>query len=302
MTWKLSFCVPSSSVHLFGTFLDAKGYYFSVFKNNKKKNVVKTSWVLELFFEDEAQKANIVSEIAVFSAFHKVDIGKNDISKIPDTDWLAESLSSFKPFSIDRFWIYGSHEKANIPSGSLGLCVNASKAFGTGEHGTTQGCLIALRDLQKSNSFSKLIMAHKRIPVLDVGCGTGILAMASVRLWNCFGIASDIDSNATMVAKDLIAQNGLSQKIKILELDGVSRREVISHAPYPLIIANILARPLCALARDFSRLLSQSGRMVLSGVLVDQVSMIVTHYRLHNVVLKRKYIRDEWATLVLGKQ
>jgi ribosomal protein L11 methyltransferase len=203
MTWQISFSVPHWAVSLFDDLIHSKGYCMTAFKNNEKPDSGAVIWLFEIFFEDELNKVSILSEVSVFAAFHRVQLGKVSVLKVPETDWLTENLSSFKPFAIERFWIYGSHQPKTMPSGSLRLCVNASRAFGTGEHETTQGCLIALHDLQKSRSFSRLITASRFASVLDVGCGTAILAMASVRLWSCRALAVDIDPDAIVVARDL---------------------------------------------------------------------------------------------------
>ncbi len=211
------------------------------------------------------------------------------LKKLPSTDWLQQNRQSFAPISAGRFYIYPSHQK-NIPRGKIGIRMDATTAFGTGHHASTFGCLLALDGLYKT-------MRPKRI--LDMGCGTAILAIAAKKLWKKSPIlAADIDAEAVKVARKNCKANK-TQDIGCTQSRGFAGKEVRLSGPYDLILANILARPLCKMAADMRRSINPGGIVVLSGLLDGQARLVLVSYLRQGFRLMRRIRKDGWSTLVL---
>ena len=221
-------------------------------------------------------------------------IASNDfkISPVPDTDWVAHNLEHFNPIQIGSFIIFGSHsrETLSMNDSHIGLEINATTAFGTGQHPTTHGCLVMLETLLKdSQKFHR---------ILDMGTGTGILAIAAEKLWpdaKLIGIDNDPDS--IDVAKEHADLN--HNKSTTFEVgDGFQSDDVYKHSPYDLIIANILARPLKQMAHDLCSHISHNGYVLLSGLLNTQAPDVIHAYEKQDLTLERSFKRDEWSTLL----
>jgi ribosomal protein L11 methyltransferase len=215
-----------------------------------------------------------------------VEIGEE---KLPDRDWLAENQLAFPPLRIGRFFIYGSHHRGGVPSGAIGIMLDAATAFGTGEHPSTRACLMALEGLAKRRRF--------RHP-LDIGAGTGILAIAAAKLLKRRVLASDIDRGAVRVARHNIVRNGGPSMVRVRRAAGY-RDRAIRKSRYDLILSNILARPLALMARDLAGALAPGGRAVLSGLLRRQEPIVLVPHRGCGIVLERRLVIDGWSTLVL---
>ena len=209
--------------------------------------------------------------------------------KLPDRDWLAENQLTFPPLRIGRFFIHGSHHRDGVPSGTIGIAVDAATAFGTGEHPSTRGCLIALDRLSRRHRFRR---------PLDIGTGTGILAIAAAKLLHRTILASDIDRGAVRVARHNLARNGVTHLVRVRRASGY-RDRAIRKSRYDLVLSNILARPLALMARDLSRALKPGGRAVLSGLLRRQEPIVLSPHRGCGIVLEGRLVIDEWSTLVL---
>ncbi len=205
--------------------------------------------------------------------------------------WLARTQSSFPEQRVgQRFAIRGTHLPPATVPGRFTLMLDAGVAFGSGEHNSTRGCLRALERI-----------AHRRPNrILDLGCGSGILAMAACRLLHRPVIATDIDRWSVRVARENAIANGLRGQIQCWLATGwqpPARR----HAPYDLVFANILARPLCAMAVDLSKHLAPGGTAILAGLLKSQARMVLLAHRRVGLVLDRQLDEGEWSTLVLRK-
>jgi ribosomal protein L11 methyltransferase len=215
-----------------------------------------------------------------------VDIAEE---KLAARDWVAENQLAFPPLRIGRFFIYGSHYRGRVPAGAIGVAVDAATAFGTGEHPSTRGCLIALESLARRRRFRR---------PLEIGTGTGILAIAAAKLLRRKISASDIDANAVRVAQHNVRCNGVSGLVRVRRAPGYCGRAV-RQARYDLVLSNILARPLALLATDLARTLAPGGRAVLSGLLRRQEPIVLAPHRGCRIVLERRFVIDGWSTLVL---
>ena len=209
--------------------------------------------------------------------------------KLPDRDWLAENQLAFPPLRIGRFFIYGSHHRGRAPSGTIGIMLDATTAFGTGEHPSTRACLMALDSLSRRRRFRR---------PLDIGTGTGILAIAAAKLLRRRVLASDVDHGALRVARHNLACNGVAGVVRVRRASGY-RNRAIRKSRYDLILSNILARPLAMMAPDLARTLMPGGRAVLSGLLRRQEPIVLAPHRGCGIVLARRLVIDGWSTLVL---
>ncbi len=215
-----------------------------------------------------------------------------EIEELPDRDWLAYSYKGFQPFCIGPLFIYGSNYEGMPPEKSTSLQIDAASAFGSGEHGTTAGCLEAMLYLQTKGFIP--------VSVLDVGTGSGILAIAAYKLWNCSVLASDIDPEAVRVARHHCALNGCEDSISCLAADGVDGPDIATKGPYDLVLANILAEPLTGMAEELAgALVPGTGRLVLSGMLDKQAEKVLDVYQAQGLTPEKSISLDGWTTLVL---
>lgn len=216
------------------------------------------------------------------------------LERLPDVDWVAESQKALPPITAGRFRIRGSHVTEPAPPGAIDLLIEANAAFGTGHHETTRGCLLALQDIAKRYPPKRPVT-----PVLDMGCGSGVLAMAAARLWPCRVLAVDNDAPSLRVAAENLRLNGVADAVTLLLADGFRDGRVRRRGPYALILANILAEPLCRMSEDVRHHLAPGGRVVLSGLLTTQEREVLARYRAAGLTLERRYRLAEWSTLVL---
>ncbi len=218
--------------------------------------------------------------------------GEIRLDRLPPRDWLGANQSSFPPIRAGRYFIYGSHYRAAAPRGKIGLLIDAATAFGTGEHATTRGCLLALDGLARRG---------RRHRVLDMGTGTGVLAMAAAKTWRRQALGRDIDPESVRVARHNAFRNGVADLIEIDRSDGYRDRLVTRRAPYDLVFANILARPLAQMAKDLERVLAPGGVAILSGLLGRQEPFVLAAHRLVGLRLKRRIAIAGWHTLLVGR-
>ncbi len=215
------------------------------------------------------------------------------IIEVPDRDWVRESLSGLAPVVAGRFYLYGSHDSATRRIGGVSLLIDAGTAFGTGHHGTTAGCLLA---------FDRILKKRRPTRVLDLGTGTGVLALAAASALKLKVLGSDIDAEAVQVSIRNAQLNGVGPLFKSLVATGLHHRGIGAKAPYDVIFANILARPLAQLATGLSRLLAPGGDLILSGLTVDQERWIRAAYVNQGLCIKGSIRNGNWIALVMGKK
>ncbi|WP_138933162.1 50S ribosomal protein L11 methyltransferase [Roseovarius arcticus] len=215
------------------------------------------------------------------------------ISEVPETDWVAHVKRELTPVEAGRFFVYGSHDADKVPADAEPLLIEAAMAFGTGHHGTTQGCLRALDRLAAAGA------PHRS--VADIGCGTAVLAMGAARVWPGVMIASDIDPVAIDVARVNVAANNLDGRVRCIVATGLDHPELVAAAPFDLVFANILKGPLIDLAPAMTASLATGGHAILSGILNEQADEVLDVYtRAGNSLAHREVIGD-WTTLTLMK-
>jgi ribosomal protein L11 methyltransferase len=214
------------------------------------------------------------------------------VALLPDVDWIKLSQEGLPPVRAGRFFVYGAHDAGTVPHGVIPIRIEAGLAFGTGHHETTALCLRVLSDLSKKRRFDN---------VLDLGCGTGLLAIGAAKLWRKPVLASDIDVVAVEVTKENARANDEGPLVRALTADGLTHPALSKQAPYDLIIANILAGPLTKLAPEIARALAPGGIAVLSGLLEWQENMVVSFYRPHGLILRGTRRESHWSAVTLER-
>ena len=250
-------------------------------------------------------------------------------------DWVRDSLAGLAPVSAGRFIVHGGHDRAGIPANRIGIEIEAALAFGTGHHGTTRGCLLALDRLCKALSKPRPIRRHpeawaplaclegctaaapgpspsrlvaprrhlrvtERERVLDLGTGSGVLAIAAARALHRRVLATDIDISAVHVAHANARLNRVSAMVEVVKADGVAAPDLRRQAPFDLVFANILLGPLLRLAAPLRQLTAAGGRIILSGIVPSQANAVIAAYR--PFALERRLDLDGWTTLVLVRR
>ncbi len=213
------------------------------------------------------------------------------VEALPEADWLAENRKDFSPLRVGRFFIHGADARERAPPGAIALEVAAATAFGTGRHATTRGCLIAL---------DRLAGRHRVRRALDMGCGTGVLAIAVARIWGAPVVAVDLDAEAVRVARGNARVNGVADLVSVVRGDGYAAPPVARHAPYDLVTANLLARPLRAMAPDLAARLAPGGVAVLSGLLRGEAVAVTAAHRAQGLRPGDRIDRGDWTTLVMN--
>lgn len=207
-------------------------------------------------------------------------------------DWVAESLSGLRPVRAGRFIVHGAHDRASIKSNDLAIEIEAALAFGTGHHGTTRGCLLLLDSVLK---------AYRPRRVLDLGTGTGVLAIAAAKALRQRVLASDIDPRAAITARDNARLNGVGNLVETICATGFGAREFERRGPFDLVLANILANPLKRLASPMRAHLDASAQVILSGLLPVQANGVIAAYRANGLVLGKRIEMEGWTSLLLRR-
>ncbi|WP_157015814.1 50S ribosomal protein L11 methyltransferase [Mesorhizobium xinjiangense] len=207
---------------------------------------------------------------------------------LPDIDWVSKSLEGLKPVRAGRFLVHGAHDRDKRATGDLAIEIEAGQAFGTGHHGTTAGCL---------EMIEQIVRREHPVNALDMGTGSAVLAIALARLAHIPVLATDIDPVATRVARDNVRLNAASAWVRAVTATGFDHPEIARRAPYDLIIANILARPLMGLASAMARHIASGGSLILSGILERQRNAVIAAYAGQRFRHVRTIQRGEWVTI-----
>jgi ribosomal protein L11 methyltransferase len=250
-------------------------------------------WQVALHFRAAPDRAAI--RAAINAAAGAKAAAALRFARVGAADWVGQSLAGLAPVAAGRFVVHGAHDRARVPLNRIGIEIEAALAFGTGHHGTTRGCLIALDRLCKSRS------SRRRAPrILDLGTGSGVLAIAAARALRARVIATDIDTDAVRVARANARLNRAGALIDVVQADGVNNQSLRARAPFDLIVANILLGPLLRLAAPLRRLTAPGAHVILSGLLPAQANAVIAAYR--PLVLQRRIELDGWTTLVFARR
>lgn len=245
-------------------------------------------WAAEvLIFDMEAEEAR---ELVRSRIDGDALAGQLEAEELPDINWVEKSLEGLKPVRAGRFLVHGSHDKDKVPPGAIGLEIEAALAFGTGHHGTTAGCL---------EEIDRLLSMREYRNILDLGTGTGVLAIAAALKARQTVLATDIDPVATRTALENARLNGAGHLVKGFTANGVEDRRFGLYGPFDLVIANILAKPLMRMAKSIGSQVTQTATLVLSGLRVEDGPRILFAYGCQGFILDRKREKDGWLTLTL---
>jgi ribosomal protein L11 methyltransferase len=289
--WQSRFVVPGAAVELFLAELEDAAISVAAFEESPERSGGGERWRIELMHRgepDERQLAARLAPLAERSGIDRIDL---TIAPLATTNWLTRVAESFAPHRIGRFWVHGSHVREAPPEGAVAIQLDAGLAFGSGEHDSTRGCLLALDALARRRRLRR---------VLDVGCGSGILAIAAARCWPAQVLAVDNDPDAIAVTRDNAEKNKVAHRIRTAHSEGYRSREVRAGAPYDLIFANILADPLCEMARDLARHLAPGGTAILAGLFDKQAPRVVEVHRAAGLRLHRRLDLSIWTTVVFA--
>jgi ribosomal protein L11 methyltransferase len=245
-------------------------------------------WYITLHFAETPDQTSIRELVGIAAG--------NDVAQhitfdtVEAKDWVKATLDELVPVRAGRFVVHGHHDRSKVPPNKLGIEIEAALAFGTGHHGTTRGCLLLL---------DQVLKARRPARVLDLGTGTGVLAIAAAKAVQRAVLASDTDPLSVRVARDNARLNGTGNLVQTIHATGFSAAEFAKHGPFDLVLANILANPLRQMATPMARHLAPSALVILSGLLPHQAGAVIAAYRARGLVLLRHLQIEGWSSLLM---
>ncbi len=283
--WCLRLTVPAAAVPAFEAALGQLGGAVASGLPDPDDRVA-----LDFYLAQEPDRARVAAPLAAAALAGGIEPPEFEIERLPDLDWVAEGRKALPPIHAGPFYVFGAHVSEPPPPGSIPIRIEASIAFGTGQHETTRGCLLALAEMKRERAVAR---------ALDMGCGTGILALAVAKLWGAPVLAVDNDPDAVRLTEENARVNEVAETVRAELGDGYRCPAVAAGAPYDLVVANILARPLCDMAPDLIRHLAPGGFAILSGLLTGQAKAVAESHRPLRLV--RDIVLGEWSTLILSR-
>lgn len=249
------------------------------------------SWKIDAYYTDTPDGAALAAELANLTG---LSVQPFDVTDVPDNNWVAMSQASLPPVHAGRFVIHGSHDNDRVPRGPNSILIDAGEAFGTAHHATTSGCLAAIDRVTRTKRYTN---------VLDLGCGSGVLAIAVARvLPKALILASDLDLPSVAVAAQNMRLNGVAHRIHVFPAAGLDHPFIRHAGQFDLFIANILAGPLIMLAKQIAKAVAPGGTLLLSGLLIPQAPQVIAAYRASGFHLIRHDRVYGWSTLELKRE
>ncbi len=285
--WQIALSVPVRAVDAFVQALEPLCYATATFVEDEATDL----WRLTAYTVGPPPADELVAAVAIAAA--RAEIVEPTVKCLPlaETDWVSVSRGASQPISVGRYFIRPSHFAEPSPPGAIVLTIDGGTAFGSGDHGTTQGCLAALDQLAGERSID-----HP----LDLGCGSGVLSLAMARTWRHAVTAADIEPEAVRVTRENASINGLSDLVDVHCTSGIAAA-VKDAAPFDLIVANILLKPLVEMAGDIAQHLTPDGVAVVSGILSDQEKALRAAYKEAGLDFVHRIAMDGWHTLILAR-
>lgn len=291
--WRVGFVLPEAPPSELVQALEEMAEAVSVFAHEVDDTLEALSWRIDLFFAGMPDAEGLRAQLAPLFAAYGVQLGPFATTRLLEQDWVRQAAAQRGPVQVGRYYVHGAAERGQVPESAIGIEVEAGLAFGSGEHESTQGCLLALDWL-----------AGRRSPrrVLDIGTGSGILAIAAAKTWPCRVVAVEIDRVAVEVARENATLNGVAPRLNVYLGDAWRCPAVRRAAPYDLVLANILADPLIAMARDLRTGLHPGGFAVLSGLLDRQAPRVLAAHLAFGLYPVHRIELGRWTTLVLRRR
>lgn len=287
--WRAAFVLPGASPPDDLGALEELALSVSLFAIEDPATSDPVAWRFSLFFRNEPDAADLRDGLA--AALGEGAPDEVEVTEVPAADWVAASAMHHEPVRVGRFFVHAAKDRGQVPDDAVPIEVEAGLAFGSGEHATTQACLEAVDALARSRRFRR---------VLDLGCGSGILAIGAAKCWPAARVvAADNDPVAVRVAGENLALNGVASRVEAVVSEGFAASAVRRGGPYDLVLANILADPLVELAPAVARHLAPGGAVVLSGLLDRQAAGVTRAYVAQGLRLVRQTGQGPWAALLL---
>lgn len=286
-TWRVALAVPADALPYVEAAFEALGGAVASAAEPDADGLI----ALECHLTAAPDEAMLAARLAAAAEAAGRPLPAPLVEPVAARDWVGESQAALAPLRSRRFWLHGSHDEAAAPAGLFPLLVEAGQAFGTGRHETTLGCLLAMERLAKR---------HRPRRVLDMGCGSGILGLAAARLWPAARVLGiDNDPVAVAVARRHAELNRLARRARFVCAEGYRPEALRGRGPFDLVLANILARPLAAMAPDLRRALAPGGLALLSGLLVSQERQVIAPHEALGLRLGRRDRLSDWSVLRL---
>lgn len=286
--WLVNLSVPADKGEFLGDALGEDAVAVTVLAPPRIKEAK-----IEAIYDHEPDHTDIETKLSILAAAVGIKTPAFTIKPSPKLDWLKKVAEDFPPLKIARWTIHGAQHRDKVPNRLNALQIDATNAFGTGEHPTTRGCLIMLDRILKSG-FRPRRMA-------DIGCGSGILAMACTQAARGRAVGVDLDPDSVQIALRNARMNGLGAAIQYRQGRGYAAPVVKAHAPYDLIMANIFAKPLCQIAKDLRNHLRPGGMAILSGLLTAQADSVIAAHRMQSLIVIRHLKIGEWSVLAFQR-
>lgn len=286
--WTISVVVPGEAAGLFQLALEPLSVAVAA-------EISGTHWRVTGYCEAPPEAGALETALGVAAAGAGIAPPRPMLAELPETDWLAENRKSFPPVRVGRFYIHRSHHDRPPSGGRVAIRLEASLAFGSGTHASTQGVLLALDALARRRRFRR---------ILDLGTGSGILAIAAAKLWPARIVATDIDSASVRMTRENAAANGVAARISAYAgpgLRAVPRPALGRGARFDLVLANIQVRPLASLAPAIRRRIAPGAHVILSGLLAADEAEALAAYRAQGLVLATRHPLGDWVTLVMRR-
>jgi ribosomal protein L11 methyltransferase len=287
--WLLNINLPSYAAKLVEEALSEDAVAISVLSPPRTETAS-----IEAIYDNEPDTSEMAVKLAILSATLGMPTPDFSVRAAPKLDWLKKVAEDFPPIKIGRWTVHGALHRVRVPNRLNALQIDATSAFGTGEHPTTQGCLLMLDKLLKAG-FRPMSMA-------DIGCGSGILAMAAMQVSRSHAVAVDLDLDSCQIARGNARKSGLERHMSVAWGRGYAVPAIAESAPYDLIMANIFANPLCQMAKDLKSNLASGGIAILSGLLTSQAKKVIAAHRLQGLALIKHLVIGEWSALAFKRQ
>ncbi|MGE0153353.1 MAG: 50S ribosomal protein L11 methyltransferase [Reyranellaceae bacterium] len=288
--WKLEVTVPERARAAFELALqEALGEETPVASTEIREGI---DWRVEAYIEGFPNRDLLAKVVAAVAQAVRIPAPAVTLTELEDKDWVAENQRSFLPFSVGRFFIYPSFHHGGVPKGQTGILIDPGMAFGTGTHPTTRGCLMAIDEIGREGRPDSTI---------DLGCGSGILAIALAAVARRRVLACDNDPVAVRVTEENARLNRVDARVIAVQAEGLDHDVIRRRAPFDLVVANILAQPLIELAPAVAQALAAGGRVVLSGLLNRQAEAVSDAYRAQGLTSVKRLEIGDWTTLVLKR-